>query len=156
MTDTLVGAADDALTDGALQPDLLFAAELFRLSRRWDAKLDDRLRVTGYGRAAWATLFWLSRRPGGVTQRELAEQIGVEMSTLTRQLDQLEAAGLVVRQTSPDDRRAKRVTLTDSAAPLLERMSATAADLRDELLHGLDPQGLEAALAMLRAIRARL
>ncbi len=42
-------------------------------------------------------------------------------STITRLMDQMEAAGLVHRVTDPDDRRAQRVALTPAGADLRER-----------------------------------
>lgn len=144
------------LPEPLLPPGLLFAAELFRVSRRWDAELDERLRVTGFGRATWATLFWLSRNPEGMMQRSLAGEVGVEMSTLTRQLDLLEAAGLVRRAAVPGDRRAKKALLTEAAGAVLEQMAAVAAALRDELLQDIKAADLDIALAVLRTVRAKL
>ena len=46
------------------------------------------------------------------TQHELARAVGIEGPTLTRHLDGLEAAGLVVRRRHPVDRRAIQVELT--------------------------------------------
>ena len=45
-------------------------------------------------------------------QQELARAVGIEGPTLTRHLDTLEQAGLVVRRRDPDDRRTVKVELT--------------------------------------------
>ena len=45
---------------------------------------------------------------------ELAIYTVTEQSTLSRALDQLQADGLIQRQTDPDDSRAIRVTITDA------------------------------------------
>lgn len=136
--------------------DLKFASELFRVSRLWALRLDERLKRAGPGRAVWATLLWLSQRPGGMAQHELADEIGVERPTLTRQLDNMERMGLIERRPSPGDRRAKRVVLTDAASLALERMDAQASDMRRELLQDVEPQDLAAAVRVLKAVRQRL
>jgi MarR family transcriptional regulator for hemolysin len=46
-------------------------------------------------------------------QLELARELRIEGPTLTRHLDGLEQAGLVVRRRAPSDRRAVHVELTD-------------------------------------------
>jgi MarR family transcriptional regulator, transcriptional regulator for hemolysin len=47
-------------------------------------------------------------------QQHLARAMHIEGPTLTRHLDGLEEAGLVVRRREPNDRRAVRVELTDA------------------------------------------
>ncbi|MGO9874892.1 MAG: MarR family winged helix-turn-helix transcriptional regulator [Acidimicrobiia bacterium] len=53
-------------------------------------------------------------RHGAMTLTELAEANGVDAPYATLIVDKLEAHGLVVRQTHPDDRRRKLVTLTSA------------------------------------------
>ncbi|MFD7246569.1 MarR family winged helix-turn-helix transcriptional regulator [Streptomyces massasporeus] len=52
----------------------------------------------------------------------LAVRLSVEASHVTRQLQQLERAGHVVRVPDPDDRRAQRVQLTAAGLDAVERM----------------------------------
>ena len=92
------------------------------------------------------TLVYADQRPG-LRQGALAEAMNVEPMTLVASLDRLEAMGLVRREPDPSDRRAKRVTLTPAAAPLVARITAVAADARIEILSGLP----ESDVAVLRA-----
>jgi len=133
-----------------------FVAELFQVARRWRARLDERLKPEGHSKSSWAVLFWLSRKPEGMTQGELADEVGIETSTLTRQLDALEAQGLVVRLSVPGDRRAKLVRLTGEAWPQLEVIGQITRAVREELLDDIDPQAVETALSVLQQIHARL
>lgn len=55
-------------------------------------------------------------------QLDLAQRMGVEPMTVCSFLDKLQGAGLIERQPDPTDRRAKRVTLTAAAAPLIETL----------------------------------
>jgi MarR family transcriptional regulator for hemolysin len=131
------------------------AVEIFQIARRWRALLDDRLKPAGLTKAGWVVLYWLSRTPDGVTQTELAEKVGIETSTLTRQLDGMESQGLVERRTSPGDRRAKRVCITDAARPLLEQMSGITAAVRTELFDGLADEEIETTVMFLRKLHTR-
>jgi MarR family transcriptional regulator for hemolysin len=71
------------------------------------------------------------------TQHELARAVGIEGPTLTRHLDSLERAGLVVRRRDPNDRRAVQVELTAAG-------------------HALHAQLLEAVIAFNRRLHAGL
>ena len=71
-----------------------FAIELGRVSRQWRKRLDERLKHTGLTQARWMVLLHLSRT-GPMSQRELAETVGIEGPTLVRMLKTLEDAGYV-------------------------------------------------------------
>ncbi len=133
-----------------------FTVELFQLSRRWRTRLDERLKPSGHSKASWAVLFWLSRRPEGMTQTELAEVIDVEASTLTRQLDAMERQGLVERLSVAGDRRSKQVRLTADAWQQVEVIGQITESVRAELLDDIDPQELETALSVLQRLHAKL
>lgn len=133
-----------------------FALELGRVSRRWRARLDERLRAIGLTQARWTTLLQLSRGGASLTQRELAERVGIEGPTLVRLLDALEAQGLIKRCAVQGDRRAKHVRLTEAAEPLLLEINRIAAELRRELLSDVRPDDLETCLRVLRSIGDRL
>lgn len=51
--------------------------------------------------------------PSGIAQTELAARMGLSKQAVQQLLDQLEADGVVRRETDPDDKRARRVVLTD-------------------------------------------
>jgi len=70
-------------------------------------------------------------------QLELARALEIEGPTLTRHLDRLEQAGLVVRRRDPSNRRATRVELTEAGhakhAELLQAVIAFNRRLRSGL-----------------------
>ena len=55
----------------------------------------------------------------GIDQRTLARSIGLDTSTIAGVLDRLESRSLLLRSASPDDRRVRRLTLTDDGRALL-------------------------------------
>jgi MarR family transcriptional regulator for hemolysin len=132
-----------------------FALTLAQVSRSWRAALDARLRVSGFTQARWYTLLQLSRGQG-MTQRELAERVGVEGPTIGRLLDALEMQGLIERRPASADRRANRLHLTTAAQPLLKEINRAAAALRRDLLTGIPIEDLDTCVKVLKRIGDRL
>lgn len=132
-----------------------FAIELGRVSRQWRKRLDERLKHTGLTQARWMVLLHLSRT-GPMSQRELAETVGIEGPTLVRMLDSLEGQGLLERRACEDDRRVKRVHLTEAARPVLAEITSIATALRKELLAEMADGELRAAWKVLKDIGDRL
>jgi len=135
--------------------ELELAFELGRVSRRWRTRLDERLKHTGQTQARWMALLQLSRS-GPVSQRELAERVGVEGPTLVRLLDNLEEQGLIERQACEDDRRVKLVHLTPAADPVLKEITRISAELRHELLADVPQEKLRIAHEVMKLIGDRL
>ena len=117
--------------------------DLARTARLWRTKLDERLAPLGLTQAKWVALLYLSRADGGLAQRDLVDQIGVEGPTLVRVLDGLERMGLIERRDNPNDRRAKTVHLTAAATPVLAEISRLAAAFREEILYGITEDELQ-------------
>lgn len=59
---------------------------------------------------------------GALRQHHLADRLGVAAMSVTVFLDKLENSGLIHRNPDPEDRRAKIVTLTDAAGPVIEQI----------------------------------
>ena len=133
-----------------------FAMQLAQLSRAWRAELDRRLAGLGLSQARWLVLLHLARFEEAPTQRELAQSVGVEGPTLARLLDGLEAQGLVSRQAVAEDRRAKQITLSAKAQPLIEQIEAISTQLRHELFAGIDPVELQRCQQVQERILANL
>jgi MarR family transcriptional regulator for hemolysin len=137
-----------------IHEDLAF--KLAQVSRSWRTKLNYRLRALGLTQARWLTLLQLSQASGGVTQRELAQLVGVERATIGRLLDGLEYQGLIERRAIAGDRRAHSVHLTPAALPVLKDINAIAQKLRLELLMDIPLDDMKTCVAVLRRIGNRL
>lgn len=87
----------------------------------------------------------------------LGQRLGVQASTLTRNLDRLEQAGLVRREPDPQDARAARVALTAAgrrAARQVERQEeAFARSVLDRIPAGRREHAMGALQDLLRAVR---
>jgi DNA-binding MarR family transcriptional regulator len=74
-------------------------------------------------RAGSALLFKLSRhRSEPLRVSDLAELLGIDTPSVTRKIQQLERLGYVTSVTDPEDKRAKRISLTRSGEKTIERM----------------------------------
>jgi MarR family transcriptional regulator for hemolysin len=76
------------------------------------------------------------------TQLELAQAVGIEGPTLTRHLDGLERAGLVLRVRDPQDRRAVRVELTAAGESLYAKLLTAVIAFNRQLTEGIGEQEL--------------
>lgn len=133
-----------------------FGMQLAHMSRGWRAELDRRLVDLGLSQARWLVLLHLSRFDEPPTQRELAQSVGVEGPTLARLLDSLETQGLVRRQAVVEDRRAKKILLSATARPLIEKIETIATALRHELFVGVDEEELRTCMRVHARILANL
>lgn len=135
-------------------PQLDFVRECVLLARRWRAYSDEQLRAAGMTQARATVLYWLDATPDTMTQRQLADIVGIEGPTLVRQLHALEGKGLIERVPMPGDRRAKGIRLTAAAEPIV----ATLRDLGDRMSHEcfdrLDKRRLASATQLVRDARA--
>lgn len=129
-----------------------FAPLLMICGRGWRRALNAVLTEHKLSDASAAPLIALLRHGDRIPQNVLAERVGVEGPTLVRVLDSLENDGLICRVPDEADRRIKLVQLTEGGTAVAERAEGCAAELREQILGDIDPEQVEAALAVLRAI----
>ena len=123
---------------------------LLRLARNL-RKETEALGVTSHQ----VTLLWLVRSRPGLSLRELAEEEGISAPSLSGHVDRLEAAGLLQRVRSSDDRRRVGLELTPSGRALLKRVRARRTTWLAErlaLLSEDEREQVEAALPALYAL----
>ncbi|GHC29670.1 transcriptional regulator SlyA [Aidingimonas halophila] len=128
--------------------------KLARLPRLWRAILDKRLAPLGLTQTRWVTLYHLSHLGDGQAQCDLARAIGVEAPSLVRTLDQLAEQGLIERRPCDQDRRTKRVYLTEQATPLLQRIDTIVAEARQEMLAGMSDDDISQLDTLLSRIES--
>ncbi|MFH9890677.1 MarR family winged helix-turn-helix transcriptional regulator [Streptomyces luteogriseus] len=89
-----------------------------------------------------------------VAQADLGRGIRLDPKDLVGVLNDLQAAGLVVREPDPKDRRKNAVSLTEPGARLLKRCEKAARAANDELLAPLSAAEREQLMEMLLRISA--
>jgi MarR family transcriptional regulator for hemolysin len=133
-----------------------FSAALHHAARAWRQGIDARLKDLGVGQAGWMAIAVISKSAAPPSQKELADQLGVEGSSVVATIDRLVAAGLVKRMPSELDRRVKLVLLTPAGEVLLAKVKKEAEAFRHETLSDIDQDMLRTATEMLEALRARI
>lgn len=125
------------------------------LNRAIQRELAVRIAPFGVTSGQWYFLRVLWQRDG-VTQRELADAVGMREPTAMTALRGMEEAGWINRRAAPDDARKRIVTLTRRGRALEARLLPVAAALLDEAMAGMPTAQRESLLAALRQARANL
>ncbi len=112
---------------------------------------DQGLRAAGSSFPTYLVLRHAHLSPG-VSQRELADRLGIEAPTLVRHIDRLVADGLVERVPHARDRRVTHVQLTPRGEEHLARVTAVADVMNDELASLFSEAELEALFGFLNRI----
>jgi DNA-binding MarR family transcriptional regulator len=113
-------AMTDELSDDALDAWRAFLTAHALVTRR----ISRDLVAEGLPDLGWYDLLWALRRSPGQRLRvnELAREVVLSPTAMSRFVDRAVAAGVVSREPDPDDRRAQQVVLTDEGRALLRRM----------------------------------
>ena len=137
-------------------PEERFSVGLHATARAWRLGLDARLKDLGVGQSGWLTIAIIAKSKTELSQRALADQLGVEGPSVVSMLDRLEQAGLVLRAPCPTDRRVKLVHLTDAGRELYAKVRKQANAFRASVLAGVEPEALAAATELMETLRARI
>ena len=92
----------------------------------------------------------------GLTQRELADKIGVETPSLVPIIDKMEEEGYLKRKLDSKDRRLKRIYTTPKTDDLWDSMIGCGLQLRKVSLNKVSEQEVKSALKTLKKITENL
>jgi DNA-binding MarR family transcriptional regulator len=128
---------------------------LSEISTGMQARIDDDLSPAGLTSTEFGVLLRLSRSPGErLRMTDLAAQVNLSNSGLTRLVDRLERAGHLHREACPNDRRGSFAVLTAQGRSLLRQLlPGHMAVLERWLLAPLSADDLDAFVATLRLLR---
>jgi DNA-binding MarR family transcriptional regulator len=104
---------------------------------------------------ARAHALWELRRAGPITQRTLADALGVTARTVTGLVDGMVATGFVTREPHPTDRRATLVTPTPHGVSVADRMAREQEVFSRALFGGMAPERFDHFVGGLGEILAR-
>ena len=132
------------------------SAALHGSARTWRLALDKRLKHLGIGQSGWMTIAMVAKSDEPLSQRALADLVGVEGPSMVSMLDRLERDGFVTRAPCPNDRRVKLAHLTDAGRTVYDEVRKEAEAFRTKLLGGMDQQALRDAAVLLETLRTRI
>lgn len=126
------------------------------VSRMRRTLFDEVMRSRGVTRSQWSVLATLSRveRDDGMMQVDLSRRMDVGKVTIGGLIDRLESAGLVERRLDANDRRARRVFITDKGFEVIAEMQKAGTKLNKSILKGVsteDQRTTENTLATVKA-----
>jgi MarR family transcriptional regulator, transcriptional regulator for hemolysin len=126
------------------------------VARLFARRFDQRAKLfLGLNRSQCRVLAYLARCEG-INQAGLADLLEIKPMTLVRQIDRMEADGWIERRPDPDDRRARRLMLTEKARPILARITGLSAEIRREAFVNLSAEEGTRLLDLLHRVHADL
>ena len=117
-------------------------------ARHWQRLVHARLERYGVSGGCIGPLILIGRADGGLSQVQLAQQLGMESPSLVRLLDKLTAAQLVRRESDASDRRSNRLSLTEAGWALYPAMEREMTDLRKQVFAGMTETEVGAVLKL--------
>jgi DNA-binding MarR family transcriptional regulator len=127
------------------------------VSRMRRTLCDQHMRPIGITRSQWWVLANLSRQSvDGTSSTELARMLDVGKVTVGGIIDRLETAGYVYRRVDKNDRRAKRIFITQAGYALIAKMREVLGPLNQGICAGLEPEEIDQVERYLAIIRSNL
>lgn len=131
------------------------AAAMHRAGHAWREAINRALTPFALSHLQWAVLELVSASPG-LRQTELARQIGIEGPSLVRVLDGLESARWVERRPCSDDRRAKRLFLTEQSKTRLNEVRDVLSGLHATAIASMDAGKREKLVELIEEMSSNL
>lgn len=105
----------------------------------FDQELRKNFGIT-YGQ--WKIIIILVNNDDGLTQKEIADKLGLEGATLIPIIDKLEKDGYVVRKVDKNDRRNNRIFLTEKTNSALDLMVNCGINIKNMSMKNISEQNI--------------
>lgn len=123
--------------------------------RQWRRQVDLSFKELGLSDATRMPLLVLYVEARPLRQKDLADALYLDTSSLVRVLTQLRKAQLVSWSSDPADRRTKCIVLTPAGRDIAAQILAKSIEIEHTILAGLSPQELEVTRQTLEKISQR-
>ncbi|MBS0986248.1 MarR family winged helix-turn-helix transcriptional regulator [Acetobacter thailandicus] len=110
---------------------------LNQTARLWRHILNIRLLPYGLTDATWQPLLELKRQNRPMHQKDIAEALFLDKSSVVRTLRNLEQQGLITRVPDKNDRRAHYIVITDEGNKRIEYVLKIASEVENEVIQKL-------------------
>lgn len=125
--------------------------QIYRVSTLMNMRLQGRLKAVGINLSQWRVLSVL-RSHGQLSLTQIVERTVMEQPTISRVIGQLEAEGLIERNSSPEDSRISLISLTTGGEAMFDEISPDAVRHQRTALEGLSTDDLGALRRILTHI----
>ncbi|WP_448501633.1 MarR family winged helix-turn-helix transcriptional regulator [Sphingomonas sp.] len=126
-----------------------------RLASLYNATIEPKLRAIGLDIPNWRVLMILGERePRGV--RDIADAAVIPLSTMTRIVQRMAAAGLVEAKPSERDARVTLVSLTDAGTRKLAEARASTSGIYRRLIDGMTGEDFDRFVTLINTMHDNL
>ncbi|MCU5775341.1 MarR family transcriptional regulator [Erwiniaceae bacterium BAC15a-03b] len=119
-----------------------FSRLLHLTAHQWRLAIDRRLKDNGLGMSSWLAVATIASEAEPMTQKALAQVLGLEDASVVPLINRLVRQQLVERIQPAEDRRKRLLLVTEQGRELFRKVKIEADALRSELLADIDPQEL--------------
>jgi DNA-binding MarR family transcriptional regulator len=127
---------------------------LVRTTTQLTDRLDPIFRKAGISGAQYNVLrILMGAEPDGLCRNEVRDRMVTRMPDMTRMLDRMEAAGMVSRERSEEDRRMVRTRITPQGLALVHSIEGDVAAQHTRSLGHLGPERLARLIELLQDVR---
>ena len=132
-----------------------FMFTMGQVNKQWRRTLDKTLAPLGLTQAMWLPLLHLERADGAMRQKDLAQSLALDSSSVVRLVDGLQAQGWVERL-DDSDRRVKRIQLTSEGHAQVESVKKVVARMRTEVMQDFPMELLESVMQGLENMLSKM
>lgn len=129
-----------------------FSRLLHLTAHAWRLAIDRRLKDSGLSMNSWLAIATLASESEPMTQKALAQVLGLEEASVVPLIDRLVAQQLIERQQPEEDRRKRLLLVTRQGSAVFETVKIETDRLRGELLADIDPLDLAVAQQVLQQL----
>ena len=125
---------------------------LGRVFRLWRSAITKTVSPMGMTEARWSVLMNLKTLGEGTSQHMLASELGIEMASLSRTVNQLVTLNLVERRVHPNDGRCHCLWFTSTGRECMQTLSGGVDLVRCELTKDVSAEELDIVFSVLKKI----
>ncbi|WP_338490718.1 MarR family transcriptional regulator [Erwinia aphidicola] len=134
--------------------ELNFSRLLHLTAHAWRQAIDRRMKDNGLSMSSWMAVATIAIQDQPMSQKELAQALGLGDASVVPLIDRLVKQQLVERVQPAEDRRKRLLHVTPKGELLYQRLKTQADALRNELLSGVNPAELAVTQRVLQQLLA--
>lgn len=132
--------------------ELNFSRLLHLTAHAWRQAIDRRMKDNGLSMSSWMAVATIAIQETPISQKELAQALGLEDASVVPLIDRLVKQLLVERIQPEEDRRKRLLHVTSQGETLYQRLKVEADALRNELLANVDKDDLAVTQRVLQQL----
>ncbi|MBK0003192.1 MULTISPECIES: MarR family winged helix-turn-helix transcriptional regulator [Erwiniaceae] len=132
--------------------ELNFSRLLHLTAHAWRQAIDRRMKDNGLSMSSWMAVATIAIQETPISQKELAQALGLEDASVVPLIDRLVKQQLVERIQPEEDRRKRLLHVTPQGETLYQRLKVEADALRNELLANVDKDDLAVTQRVLQQL----